>query len=205
MPKQKDLSMTDKMSVYKKILVVAAMPEELSAVSSEFSRAPEGCSVEGLITGMGMTATASALSRAISANRPDLIIDVGICGAINHEIPIGAIVQVDSDTVAPFGVMRGGVFVPFINEIYNAKNNLILPYLRASAATVTLACGELPDAYDVESMEGAAVFALCAAHDIDSLQIRTVSNYMGTPRSEWRIELALDELRKAIRETIQQF
>lgn len=204
MPKEKYMSKPVKMSVYKKILVVAAMPEELSAVSREFGCAPSGCSVSGIITGMGMTATAAALSREIFDNRPDLIIDVGICGAINHDIPIGSVVQVETDVVAPFGVMREGAFVPFINETYNAKNNLMLPYIQASAATVSLACGELPDDYDVESMEGAAVFALCEAHDIDSLQIRTVSNYMGTPRSEWRIELALEELGKAIRDTLER-
>ena len=199
----KTLPKPAKMSDYNKILVVCAMQEELDAVSSTFSNAPEGCIVKGLITGMGMTATSKVLSRAISIDKPDLIIDTGICGAINHSVPIGAITQVTTDVEAPFGVIRDGGFVSFENEIYKANNKLTLPYLSVSGATVSLACGELYGDYDVESMEGAAVFALCEAHNIDSLQIRTVSNYMDTPRSEWKIELALVELGKAIGDTLK--
>ncbi len=178
------------------------MKEELDAVIPSFAKAPTGCVVKGITTGMGMTGTSRVLSRVIDEEKPDLIIDTGICGAINHNVPIGAVVQVVTDVEAPFGVMREGVFVPFINEIYTAKNKLMLPYLKASGATVSLACGELYGEFDVESMEGAAVFALCDAHDIDSMQLRAVSNYMNTPRSEWKIELALIELGKAMGDTL---
>nr|MBP8894284.1 futalosine hydrolase [Saprospiraceae bacterium] len=52
---------------------------------------------------------------------------------------------------------------------------------------------------DVESMEGAAFAFVCSKFDQRYLQLRAISNYIEPRnRSNWKVELALDNLNKVL-------
>ncbi|MGB3966579.1 MAG: futalosine hydrolase, partial [Planctomycetota bacterium] len=53
---------------------------------------------------------------------------------------------------------------------------------------------------DVETMEGAAVAAVCRKREVPLLQVRAVSNWTGDrDRGEWALGVAVDALRGAVR------
>ena len=47
-------------------------------------------------------------------------------------------------------------------------------------------------------MEGAALFALAQAEGVRCGEIRAISNHVGEERSEWNIDLALENLTNTI-------
>jgi len=51
----------------------------------------------------------------------------------------------------------------------------------------------------IESMEGAAVFYVCLMEDIDFIEIRSISNYIGErDKNKWKINEAVEVLNKTI-------
>ena len=70
-----------------RVLVVSATKNEVSL---------DG--VDHLVTGIGMVATAIELSKKLSQNKYDLVINAGIAGSFNRSLKIGQIVEVVKDT-----------------------------------------------------------------------------------------------------------
>ena len=157
------------------------------------------------------------------------VVLAGICGAYpDRGLNIGDVVRVDSEKVGDLGVVeRNGSFTPWHKVCENPAKGDVSPTsarvyessplrgtpawlecLRAvSGLTVNCCTGTAVMAaeriqnfdVDVESMEGAACFSICAAFGMPCYEIRAVSN-LGTDRdkSTWRIPDALEKLKNIV-------
>lgn len=165
------------------------------------------------IGGMGAGATAYATLKAIRDSGPELIILAGIAGALplRHVEP-GDVLLVGSDHQADLGAWRPetGGFEPFGQRPEAAV--IGCPYTDrfgglfrvVPGRSVNMACAPLPirDGEAVESMEGAAFFAVCTAEGVPFLQLRAISNRVGDSRAEWQVPRALGALADGVERLI---
>jgi futalosine hydrolase len=176
-----------------------------------------------LITGVGMVAVAFALGRHLASNRYDLVINAGVAGSFDFDLPLGEVVLITEDVFAELGAEDGEEFLS-LNELGFGEINQFAPsshlkseYIRSSqlnlkaldqlrkvrAITVNKVHGnELTIAKtlsrfnaQVESMEGAAFFYACNQTQIPCIQIRSISNYVERrDKEKWNLSLAIKNL-----------
>jgi futalosine hydrolase len=182
-----------------------------------------------LVTGVGSAATSWAVRQWIFENgKPDLAINGGIAGSYKDEYAIGEVVMPVTDCFADSGIEDGENFLtlseaglsgadefPFQGGLLYANNrySIHMKSLMKSvkAITVNTATGsentriKLLNKYnpDIETMEGATFFYLCARENIPFLALRAISNKV-EPRdkSKWNIPLALEKLSGKISEVL---
>lgn len=193
-----------------KVLVVAATQLELAKVYEHFNLLKEDFvktrNFDILITGVGMIATAFALGQQLDKSY-DLVVNVGIAGSFDKDIPLGSLVNIYSDTFSELGAEDLDNFLT-IDELGFGKNTFfssheIADLPKVKGITVNKVHGNVKSIEtikqkfepQVESMEGAAVFYACEKLNIPCLQIRSISNYV-TPRAKetWEIGLAIKAL-----------
>lgn len=194
-----------------KILIIAATEVEIAPfLKSEHARNPK---IEVLVTGVGMTATAFALGQWLQKpDKVDLLLNVGIAGAFDKAIELGALFRVDTDIFSELGAEDHDKFVP-VEELGLGQSIYQSGYTQqyghanslppAKAITVNTVHGHQPsidNIYDrvhphLESMEGAAVFYAGEKAKIPCLQIRSVSNYIeNRNRAAWKVKQAVENL-----------
>lgn len=166
------------------------------------------------ITGVGMVST--AFQTTLALQQPyELVINAGICGSFNSNLPLGAVVQVYEDNFSELGAEDGkGGFLSLselslpgiskITNLYSLSENQVLHELpRVNGITVNTTHGENAsiDAVFkrlhpfVESMEGAAFMLVADQLRFHYLQVRAVSNYVEQrQRDNWNIPLAIANL-----------
>src|SRR5450759_160061 len=182
-----------------------------------------------LVTGVGSAATAWGIKQWVIENgKPDLAINGGIAGSYKDEVAIGDVVMPVSDCFADSGIEDGENFLtlseaglsgadefPFQNGLLHtdARYSIQMKSLLKSvkAITVNTATGsestriKLINKYnpDIETMEGATFFYICARENIPFLALRAISNRV-EPRdkSKWNIPLALDRLSEKLNEVL---
>lgn len=204
-----------------KILVVAATRAELAGCCMAFELA-EGNFIETphfdlLITGVGMTATAFAMGRHLSAAAHyNLVVNLGIAGCFDREIPLGSLVNIVSDEFSELGAENKDEFLT-IDELGFGKGQYTGKTIPLAANLQALLSG-LPEVNGItvnkvhgnkesiqtmisrlhpvtESMEGAAVFYCCTQLNIPCIQVRSISNYVEERnRDSWKIGLAIKKL-----------
>lgn len=174
-----------------------------------------------LITGVGMVNTAFAMGRH-THHLYDALINVGVCGAFNHQLKIGEVVQVYEDKLSEMGAEDGDRFLKYHELELGGTNTYQSNWLTISkeiamlkkvkAITVNTVHGAIDSieqtkklfAPDIESMEGAAFYAACERVD-NFIQIRAVSNYVEKrDKSKWNMPLAIDHLNKKILAILQE-
>lgn len=198
-----------------KMLLVAATWPEIALLAKHF-QLPEKDFVRGrdfdlLITGVGMTATAYALGKHLSGAYK-LVLNLGIAGAFNRSVPLGAVLNITSDEFAELGAEDGDNFLSieqlgFGRSSFVAANNLLHESVsklkRVKGITVNRVHGNQQSidrttkqfSAQTESMEGAAVLYCCQQASVPCLQIRSISNYVEPRNKEnWQIGLALKNL-----------
>jgi len=172
-----------------------------------------------LITGVGMTATAYALGKALTQqNDVSHVLNVGIAGSFDKNIPLGEVLAIHSDTFYELGAEDGEEILNiedlgFGKGTYhniNSTINLNLP--KYEAITVNRVHGNEKSIQQillkypnvkVESMEGAAVFYSCEQEGMPCEQIRAISNYVERrDKSTWKIDLALKNLNNLLQKLI---
>lgn len=110
------------------ILIVAATAAEISEFTSTWDQwsGPRRAQTQILVTGVGMTATAYHLGRALAkwnlgATPPhpsppmpplDLILNVGIAGSFDRTIAVGSLVQIIEDRFSELGAEDRDRFLP---------------------------------------------------------------------------------------------
>lgn len=193
-----------------RILIVAATTGEIEP------SLPLGSSgqVEFLITGVGMVATAYHLGRKLALEKSvDLVVNVGIAGAIDRSLSIGQVVNVVEDTFTELGAEDGEKWLSidqlnFGRGTFSTKHSeqdAILEGLQnCKGITVNSVHGNT-DSIDrlvrlhphvqVESMEGAAVLFAAQQEQVPVLQVRAISNFVEKRnRESWNIPLAIQNL-----------
>ncbi|MEO8088006.1 MAG: futalosine hydrolase [Bacteroidota bacterium] len=209
-----------------RILIVAATDSELAATRDYYTKSTSlNFTIDFLVTGVGMTPTAYTLTKKLAVRKYDLVINIGIAGSFRHEISMGDVVNVVSETFADLGAEDGMSFksvfdlklqspdsYPFWNG--KIKNDHAGKFMglrslkKVGAITVNKAHGNTESIQrtimkfhpDIESMEGAAFFYVCSMEKVPFLQLRAISNRVELRnRKAWKIELALDNLNETVR------
>ena len=220
------------------ILLIAATPFEIAPVisflESTFKKTSDqifqknSLSVQLLLTGVGVTATAWHLSRTLAAGGVSWVINAGVAGAFDQILQPGTVVQVISERFGDLGVEEAdGRFTdvfelgltnlnhpPFVNGIlYNpaadetpflhAVKGLTVNRVHGTATSIAAVREKFPEA-QVETMEGAAVFYGCLLAEIPFVEIRSISNYV-EPRNRdaWELGLAIEQLNTVLIEILQ--
>ncbi len=180
-----------------------------------------------LVAGVGSISTAWNLNQWLSKNgKPDLAINGGIAGSFNDEFNIGDVVMPIADCFADSGIEDGESFLTlfeagFVNsDEFPFKNGIVTADTRYSvrirqivkpvrAITVNTATGtdvtrnKLKKKFnpDIETMEGATFFYICAREKIPFLALRSISNRIELRNKDnWNIKLALDNLSEKLSE-----
>lgn len=135
---------------------------------------------EKVICGVGQAECAATVARICADERPETIILAGIAGSYTDRYKTGTTVVVGSESVADLGAYRDGRFVPLYEKRYLAPDaDIDMPVV--SSNTVNCSSTNLiKHTADIENMEGAAFFAVCAALHVPCIEIRTVSNIVGS-------------------------
>jgi len=172
-------------------------------------------SIDILITGVGMTATAFHLGKVLS-KKYDLAINAGIAGSFKKNISLGAVVNVVSDCFADLGVEDGEKFLTAKEiglvadcrlQVAGFKNTIIGALPKVKAITVNTVHGNEASIKkvvkkfnpDIETMEGAAFFFACKSEKIPCVQIRAISNYVEKRnKKKWKMNLAIENLNSAL-------
>ena len=135
------------------------------------------------ICGVGLVESGAAMARIITEQRPDAVLLCGIAGAYDASLAVGDVVSVVTEQTATLPAIY--------RKSYSATLQLPLPEVVSNSV---MTVGAEPCGAQVENMEGAAIFAICAAHNIPCGQIRAISNYTTDSREQWNIPLALKSL-----------
>lgn len=174
-------------------------------------------------SGVGMLATAVSLTRAISEEKPDLIIQIGIAGCFDETISLGKVFCIKEESLGDLGVQEDGKwkdifdlklekssYPPFEkrklpNPWLNDFNLLKLPEIAAVTINQVTTAEDhkqvLIKKYEAvtESMEGAALHYVCRNFNIPFIQIRAVSNYIGErDKSKWEIKTAIENINQTL-------
>lgn len=171
------------------------------------------------VCGVGLLNFSVNLSALLAHRRYECVYLVGVCGAYpNRGLCVGNVVRVQSEIAGDMGVQeQDGSFTPWSSLSKSApvgygENGGVLPEaLRGlpsvSGLTVNCCTGTSKLAFDrsarfnvdVESMEGAALFAVCGRFGVPGFEFRAVSN-IATDRdlSAWRIPEALAALKREV-------
>jgi futalosine hydrolase len=213
-----------------RILLVSATDLEIAPILSQLEGASSaarftsgmhsGHSVDVLVTGVGMVATASRCAQALARNSYGLAVNVGVCGSFDPALTPGHAVHVISDRMAELGAEDGDAFLtmqevgllgddefPYTGgELVNARPpvNPALEALPAVAGiTVNTVHGNARSIAAVtarfkpavESMEGAGFMYACLIAGVPFAQVRAVSNMVERRnRESWNLPLAVESL-----------
>ncbi|MBA4321271.1 MAG: futalosine hydrolase [Odoribacter sp.] len=174
-----------------------------------------------LVTGVGGISTAWAMKQWLSNNTlPDLAINAGIAGSYSTDLKIGDVVMPVTDCFADMGIesgdkfmtldeaglinpdkylFEGGVihsrnkYIESAGNILKKVNGITVNTCSGSSATIERLKNKFNP--DIETMEGATFFYICAREKIPFLSLRAISNRVEPRnRASWDIPLALENL-----------
>lgn len=196
-----------------RILIIAATEDEIQPfLNSDIQKSNP---IDILITGVGMVATAYSLTKKLRETSYDILLNVGIAGSFSKDIPLGYIVRVKEDSFSELGAedddqfltlkdLNLGEFQYLENIETPLANNILIKTLAiANGITVNKVHGKDSSienviqqfSPDIESMEGAAVFYVAQQENIQTLQIRAISNLVEKRNKDnWNIPIAIKNL-----------
>lgn len=197
-----------------KLLIVSATHEEISLSIPTL----EKLNIPYIITGVGMTATAYSLGKELGKYQADLALNVGIAGSFDRSIPLGQIVQVQSDHFYELGAEDGKKFISiedlgFGHSKYSrtfdnydihlpSYDGITVNRVHGDDESIQMVKKSYPNV-QIESMEGAAFFYACQQENMPCTQIRCISNYVERRnRNNWNIPLAIKNLNDWLQQTI---
>ena len=193
------------------VLVVAATELEIAP----FQRLNK--TNEVLITGVGVAATIYHLTRRLISAKYDLVIQAGIAGTFNRSLEMASVVIVKKDTFGDAGIVEKESYTtlfeaglakndpPFKDGwLYNTHpliNNSSLKAVTAITVNTISDNSAQTKRYiekfspDIESMEGAGLHFTCLQEKVPFIQLRSISNLVGTrDKSQWHIKDAIYNL-----------
>jgi futalosine hydrolase len=174
--------------------------------------------VEVLITGVGLMATTYSLTKSVLSKRPDFILQAGVAGCLNEQLPLTKIVIVEHENIGDLGVDENGSFKTLFNLKLLDKNSFpwkdgrlsnTVERLKSTGLTIVdgITVNEISTnkeriAYyrnslnaSVETMEGAALHYVALQEKIPFLQMRSLSNFAGErDKSKWVMDVAVTNL-----------
>ena len=171
-----------------------------------------------LITGIGYHATIYQLTRIVSKQRFNLVINVGIAGSLDNNLSISETVlvrteqfydlQIENSLSNQFAFESNLIAAndfPFKNGHLecNYDLNKITDYKKVAAITSNTIHGNIEMIKKInkdytpaiETMEGAGVFYVCMLENLSFIELRTISNKVGfRDKENWDITTAIEKL-----------
>lgn len=222
-----------------KILITSATSFEIEPILSQLQQPPvpgkvptstyhwAGLEIDVLVTGVGLISTAWSLGQHLTTRKFDLLLQVGIAGALDRSIKLTEVVEVVSETFADLGVEEAdGSFTDMMSlelidpngfpfkegRLWN-NEDINRSFLRTAHGISVNKVHGFQDSIDkltqkypfaqVESMEGGAFFFAALHAQTPFLQIRAISNYVETRKREnWKIKEAISNLNKILLEIL---
>lgn len=188
-----------------KILLVVAMDKEVEIDKFQ--------NVDVLITGVGILETAYYLTRKLSLNSYDIVVNMGVAGSFNPNIKKGEVVEVIEDVISELGYEDDKKFFEF--KDFNVLNRFLVKgstdLRKVKSITVNTVHGNKESISkiirrlnpDIETMEGAAVFRICQSFNTRCIQIRSISNFVEKrKKSDWNLSLAISNLNIEVKKII---
>lgn len=174
-------------------------------------------------SGVGLLASAVAITRLAIEERPDLIIQAGIAGSFSKKYAPGQVVVINNEMLGDTGVEENGGWKdlfdmklekssyhpfekrklpnPWIKQ-YNLLNLPVVDGITVNQVTTQpTRIAQLKKKYGatVESMEGASLHYVGRETGIPFIQIRAISNYVGErDKSKWLLKESIEGLNKAL-------
>ncbi len=134
------------------------------------------------ISGVGVAACGAAVARCAVKYPGEMLILAGIAGGYN--IAVGEVVEVVEESIEelPSKYAKRYQNPPHFADLKSVTSNTVSSSEHKSSTA------------NIENMEGAALFATCAALGVECAEVRAISNSVGAPFEEWEIEEALEAL-----------
>lgn len=185
-----------------------------------------------MCVGVGKTSAAMHTALSLAARTPDFVLVIGVCGAYRtglevEGLKVGDLCSLVDDRFADEGVETPEGFIdietlgfgfcgPFgAHRSTSAKLRTLLEahtsITEVSGATVSTCSGTDTRADTlrarteaaVETMEGAAIAAVCSERNVPWVQLRSVSNYTGNrSEAQWDLRGSLARLHEAVRHAL---
>ena len=160
-----------------------------------------------------MVNTSIQVTKELSKNKYNLVINIGVAGSFSQDYVIGDVVEVVEDNFSELGFENGNDFGLFSDsEIvtkYSVESKTSLQKVKGITVNTVHGNDQSIDKIvnrlnaDVESMEGAAVFKVCNEFSVPCMQIRAISNTVEKRNKEnWNIALAIDNLNNQLEKII---
>ncbi len=218
-----------------RLLIVSGTESEIAPLLGELTFYEEkgprlksyemhGKTVDVLITGIGMTATAAWVAQTLTSHSYSAALNVGLCGSFDRNIALGEVIVVATDRIAYLGAEDDDRFLtlqdlqlesdndfPFCNGVLQHSTDKLFSYFsekkKCNGITVNRVHGRqstINDVVDrlhpqVESMEGSGFYYACAIAGVPGLQIRCVSNYVEKRnRAKWELGTAIENLNSCV-------
>ncbi len=212
-------------------LIIAATAKEISPFLNWYrhNNKTADASLDILITGIGLTATSYHLTKQISIKRPDLVIQAGVAGCFDRQLPLGSVVAVMQDTIADESVVElkklKTLFdlkllpqnqFPFQKGwLINSNTALLkkskLKTVKGISVNQITVFQQMIQFYKsrfnpvIESMEGAALHYTCLMEKTAFIQLRSVSNYIGERnKKNWNMNESINNLNVELIKLIQK-
>ena len=210
-------------------LLLCASTEFEIKPTIEFIKEENIQSVDILISGVGMMATAYSLTKKIFHKRPDFILQGGVAGCLDEQLPLSKIVLVENENIGDLGVEENGTFktlfdLTLLDKEFSPWRNGKLPnnidVLKSTGLKIVdgVTVNEITTdkkriSYyrnqlnaSVESMEGAALHFVALQEKIPFLQMRSLSNFVGErDKTRWVMEVAIATLNIELIRIITKF
>jgi futalosine hydrolase len=203
-------------------LIVAATALELSPFLNYYKVA-EKKNTDILITGIGLMATTYSLSKQIRIKRPDIIIQAGVAGCFDRQIPLGSVVLIKQDTIADESVIelkklktlfdlklvpqdqppykKGWLVNPSSSLLKKSRLKMVKGISVNQITTDKKMIRFYKDHFapSTESMEGAALHYVCLKENVPFLQVRSISNYIGERnKKNWNMKDSIINLNREL-------
>ena len=212
-------------------LIVAATPIEISPIINELRNGKlvnVSVNIDVLVTGIGLTATTYALSKQFSIRKPDLVIQAGVGGCFDKNIPLGTVVAIKKEAIADQSVIELNQLktmfdlklvpqdqFPFkkgwlINDNPLLKKIKLKKVTGISVNEITTNSKKVKFYKEhfspiIESMEGAALHYVCKMESIPFIQIRSTSNYIAERnKKKWNMKESIINLNTALIKILEQ-
>jgi futalosine hydrolase len=204
------------------ILLIAATAKEIEPFFEYYKNTKKTQNIDILITGIGLTATTYRLLKQLQLKRPDMVIQAGVAGSFNKEIPLGAVVAVKKETIADQSVIElkrlKTLFdlqliphdqFPFtkgwLENNHKALKKLRLKKVNAISVNEITTSKQRVQFYEksfqpaIESMEGAAFHYTCLMEKIPFIQLRSISNYIAErDKTKWDMKKSIVNLNQEL-------
>ena len=213
----------------KNILVVAATAKEINPFI-QLTRTGGLTNVDILISGIGLTASTYHLAKQLALKKYDMVIQAGVAGSFDLNIPLGAVVAIKQDTISDQSVVelqklktlfdlklvphdqypykKGWLINPNKDILKKIKLKIVKGISVNQISTSKQMIKFYRNVFDpvTESMEGAALHYVCLMENIPFLQIRSISNYIGERnKKKWDMMESINNLNNSLVRIINNY